>query len=240
MVLGHRAKDEEELEKQAGQAILSMASGEAKASRFQQYYGTKGGHSAQIWITGLENLQGVQKWSDRQTLDVVNLALFGIDAEWKAAHMEANTEVFQDLKLFKAVWIFKRFAIWQSSVESIKLVMELKQRTDEKVRDFYDRVFNVIMYFGREQKLEMTAANQQEGFKHYYLWLTDFGKLIFIGSTKPVIRTVLESKYNSLKDVESLLDAAVEAPTALADQRISQMKAEIAALRFSWQWQSCL
>ena len=44
----------------------------------------------------------------------------------KAAQMEANTEVFQD------------FAIQQSSVESIKLVMELKQKSDEKVRDFYD------------------------------------------------------------------------------------------------------
>ena len=54
-----------------------------------------------------------------------------------------------------------------------------------------------------------------------------------------MIRTVLESKYNSLKDEESLLDAAVEAevatsaPTALVDWRISQLEAEIAALRFS-------
>ena len=42
----------------------------------------------------------------------------------------------------------KRFAIQQSSVESIKLVMQLKQKTDEKVRGFYVCVFNVIMYFG--------------------------------------------------------------------------------------------
>ena len=95
------------------------------------------------------------------------------------------------------------------------------------------------MYFGRERKLEMTAAGQQDWFKHYYLCLTDFVKLLFIGGTKPVIRTVLESKYNSLKDEEALLDAAVEAevaksaPTALADRRNSQLEAEIAALRFS-------
>ena len=95
------------------------------------------------------------------------------------------------------------------------------------------------MYFGNELKLEMTAANQQEGFKHNYLCLTDFVKLLFIWGTKPVIRTVLESQYNSLKDEESLLDAAVEAevatsaPTALADKRISQLEAEIGALRFS-------
>ena len=44
-----------------------------------------------------------------------------------------------------------------------------------------------------------------------------------------MIRTVLESKYNFLKDEESLLDAAVEAevatsaPTALADRIISQL-----------------
>ena len=120
----------------------------------------------------------MQKWSDKQTLDAADLALFGIAAEWKAAQMEANTEVFQDLKLFKAAFV-KRFAIQQSSVESIKLAMELKQRSDEKVRDFYDRVFNVIMYFGRERKLEMAAANQQEGFKHFYLCLTDFVKLLF-------------------------------------------------------------
>ena len=166
MVVAHRTKDEEELEKQSGLAILNMASGETKGpSRVPPYYGTEGGHSAQIWITGLEKLQGVQKWSDKQTLDAADLALFGIAAEWKAAQMEANTEVFQDLKLFKAAFV-KRFAIQQSSVESIKLVMELKQKTDEKVRDFYDRVFNVIMYFGRERKLEMTAAGQQDGFKH--------------------------------------------------------------------------
>ena len=152
--------------------------------------------------------------------------------------MEANTKVFQDLKLFKAAFI-KRFAILQSSVESIKLVMELKQISNEKVRYFYDRVFNVIMYFGRERKLEMAAANQQQGFKHYYLCLTDFVKLLFIGGTKPIIHTVLESKYNSLKDEESLLEAAVEAKvamsalTALTDRRISQLEAEIAALRFS-------
>ena len=53
-----------------------------------------------------------------------------------------------------------------------------------------------------------------------------------------MIRRVLESKYNSLKDEESPLDPAVEpevatsAPTALADRRISQLDAEIAALRF--------
>ena len=41
--------------------------------------------------------------------------------------------------------------------------MELKQKSDEKVRDFYDRVFNVIMYFGHERNLVMAAANQQEG-----------------------------------------------------------------------------
>ena len=54
-----------------------------------------------------------------------------------------------------------------------------------------------------------------------------------------MIRTVLESKYNFLNDEEWLLDAAVEAevamsaPTALAYRRISQLEAEIAALRFS-------
>ena len=166
MVVAHRAKDEEELKKQAGQSILCMASGETKGpSRVPPYYGTEGGHSAQIWITGLEKLQGVQKWSDKKTLDAADLALFGIAAEWKAAQMEANTEVFQDLKLFKAAFV-KRFAIQQSSVESIKLMMELRQKSDEKVRDFYDSVFNVIMYFGRERNLEMAAANQQEGFKH--------------------------------------------------------------------------
>ena len=117
--------------------------------------------------------------------------------------------------------------------------MELKQKSGDKVRDFYDRVFSVIMYFGRERKLEMAAANQQECFKHYCLCLTDFVKLLFIGGTKPMIHTALESKYNSLKDEESLLDAAVEAdvatsaPTARADRRISQSEAEIAALRFS-------
>ena len=170
MVVAHRAKDEEVLVKQAGQSILSMASRETKGpSRVPPYYGTEGGHSAQIWITGLEKLQGVQKWSDKQTLDAADLALFGIAAEWKAAQMEGNTEVFQGLKPFKAAFV-KRFAIQQSSVESIKLVMELKQKSDEKVWDFYDRVFNVIMYFGRERKLEMAAAGQQEGFKHYYLY----------------------------------------------------------------------
>ena len=61
--------------------------------------------------------------------------------------------------------------------------MELKQKSDERVGDFYDRVFNMIMYFGRERKLEMAAANQQEDFKHYYLCLTDFVKLLFIGGT---------------------------------------------------------
>ena len=141
MVAGHKAKDEEELKKQAGQAILCMASGEAKGpSRVPPYYGTEGGHSAQIWITGLEKLQGVQKWSDKQTLDAADLALFGIAAKWKAAQMEANTEVLQDLKLFKADFV-KHFAIQQFSLESIKLVMELKQKTDEKVRDFSDIFF---------------------------------------------------------------------------------------------------
>ena len=82
MVVAHRAKDKEELEKQAGQSILSMASGETKGPSRVPPYGTEGGHSAQIWITGLEKLQGVQKWSDKQTLDVADLALFGIAAEW--------------------------------------------------------------------------------------------------------------------------------------------------------------
>ena len=87
-----------------------MASGAVKSpSWVPPYYGTKGGHSAQIWITCLEKLHGVQKWSDKQTLDAADLALFGIAVMWKAAQMEANTEVFQDLKLFKAAFV-KRFA----------------------------------------------------------------------------------------------------------------------------------
>ena len=71
-----------------------------------------------------------------------------------------------------------------------------------------------------------------------YLCLTDFVKLLFIGGTKSVICTVLESKYN-MKDEKVFLDSAVEAkgatsaPTALADRRISQLEAEIATLRFS-------
>ena len=76
---------------------------------------------------------------NKQALDAADLALFGIAVEWKAAQMEATTEVFQVLKLFKAAFV-KCFAIQQSSAESIKLVMELKQKTDEKVRDFFDRV----------------------------------------------------------------------------------------------------
>ena len=71
---------------------------------------------------GLEKLQGVQKWSNKLTINAVNLALFGIAAEEKAAQEEVNTEVFQDLKLFKAAFV-KHFAIQQSSLESIKLVM---------------------------------------------------------------------------------------------------------------------
>lgn len=64
--------------------------------------------------------------------------MLSIAAEWKAAaQMEANTEVFRDLKLFKAAFV-KHFAIQQSSVQSIKLMMELKQKSDEKVSDFYD------------------------------------------------------------------------------------------------------
>lgn len=46
--------------------------------------------------------------------------------------MEANIAVFKDLKLFKAAFV-KRFAVEQSSLESIKLAMELKQKNDEKL-----------------------------------------------------------------------------------------------------------
>ena len=75
-------------------------------------------------------------WRNFNTIDAADLALFDIAAKWKATQMEANTEVFQDFKLFKAALV-KRFAIRQSSVESIKLVMELKQ----------NRVFNMINVF---------------------------------------------------------------------------------------------
>ena len=74
----------------------------------------------------------MQKLSDKQMLDAADLALYGIAAKWKAAQMEANTAVFQDLKLFMAAFV-KRFAIQQSSVKSFKLVMKLKQKREEKV-----------------------------------------------------------------------------------------------------------
>lgn len=45
--------------------------------------------------------------------------------------------------------------------------------------------FNVIMYFGRERKLE-DCGQSEDGFKPYYLCLTDFVKLLFVGGTKPV------------------------------------------------------
>ena len=128
------AKDamSEEEERRAAADILSVGSDQKGPSRVPPYMGTEGGHSAQIWLTGLEKLQGIQKWSPQQTLDAADLALFGIAAEWKTAQRAKNSAIFTDLALFKKEFL-KRFAIQQSSVESIKLVMDLKQKPSEKV-----------------------------------------------------------------------------------------------------------
>ena len=49
------------------------------------YFGTEEAHSVQIWLSGLEKLLGIQKWSDQQTRDAVDLMLFSIAAEWTTA-----------------------------------------------------------------------------------------------------------------------------------------------------------
>ena len=103
-----------------------------------------------------------------------------------------------------------------STVESIKLVSDLRQGPSEKVVDFHDCVRSVIMTFGKDRKAQYQAADQEQQKASYHECLINMIKMHFVGGLQPSIRQVVESRYASLTDQVILLNNAKEAEIAVS------------------------
>ena len=211
--------------------LNSEMNGDKTASKVPWYMGTEGGTSAEAWLDNLTALMAMQKWSDGQILDLRSLLAFhGVAGTCKVNEKEDGNSSVTSFADFLVAFL-ERF-----SVQSIKLVSDLRQGPSEEVVDFHDCVRLVIMTFGKDRSAHYRAADQEQQTAGYHKCFIDMIEMHFVGGLRPSIRQVVESCYASLTDKVMLLNAAKEAEIAVSvgpDKRLMELEAEIAAFRVS-------
>ena len=112
----------------------------AKSIELPQFHGnSKDNISAKAWLNYVETCKTLAEWTDAQTANYAQLALRDIAAEWAENLKRAKNTARNSWPTFKPLFE-DRFYRRPTVSEKSSLQDSLKQRKDEKVRDFYDRV----------------------------------------------------------------------------------------------------
>ena len=197
--------------------------------------------SPSLWLSNLKNLSASNRWSNDQCLNNALLALQGPAGIWKETESKLTPASFATWDAFKDAFL-ERFQPSTTAVEAVKLVSNLKQKQDESVRDFFDRVNHMVIMScqdslkkRREQWPDAEKDAQQKGFEAAQ---QHFIQANFVNGLKPSIRSLVESKFSSIQSRTDLLKTAVEAEVAAnsistESKRLMALESEIAALRIS-------
>jgi len=220
--------------------IMSVtASGERSGTKVPVFNGegSLDANSPTLWLTNLEQLAKANKWTDAQQLSAGLLSLQGLAGLWRESESRVNPDCFASLEQFKKSFL-TRFQPTQSAVEAVKIISSLKQKSEENVRAFYDRVSNAV-FLSSQEALEDFQTEwgdpNVEPTRGYNAARTHFVRVHFVSGLKPSIRTVVEAKFSTLTTKEKLINAAIEAEVACSSEsrRVMELEAEIAALRLA-------
>ena len=160
------------------------------------------------------------------------LALEGKALSWRETLTLAESPNLQRLDLFIAAFT-ERFIPNKTVLQCVSAVSDLKQKNNEAIRDYYDRVQRGIL-LSLDSVRRTCTAGEKPGFDKC---VQHFIKIHFIFGLRTNIRVIVESKLDTIESMDGLLQAACVAETASRaetrsdNSRFAEMSAEIAALR---------
>ena len=118
---------------------------EAKSNKkLPEFHAEESTLSASLWLVDCEHTKGYNNWSDQQTLDAMILALKGKALSWRETLTLAESPNLQRLDLFITAFT-ERFIPNKTVLQCVSAVSDLKQKNNEAIRDYYDRVQRGIL-----------------------------------------------------------------------------------------------
>ena len=220
---------------------MAAAGNQSSVSKAPVFTGTAESESVFLWVTRLKKLQCVNKWSDEQTLDAATMALKGPAGEWWSYLQRRDKASIDTLEKFLKEFQ-DQFEETASAAESVKWISNLVQKPNEPGKDFFFRVGNSTFLSCQaaleELKSDAALTTAEQGFN---ACLNHFSRVLFVNGLKPGVKSIIESKFSSMKDTKSLLGAVVEAEIAAQARgdRVHSLELEISALQKQAKaWQS--
>jgi hypothetical protein len=173
----------------------------------------------EAWVQTVDRLATVMKWNGGQTADAAIDAMRDEADVWRDCMTNGtDTEVaaVKDWALLKPYFV-KRFARFQSAVEKVGLVLNLKQKPEEAATPYFDRVDQVMK---KVTGKELAASNEKAGFIECRDVMT---RTLFMAFLRPEVRVWVEANGvandTTLADLKQRavdVDEAVNSPGSAA------------------------
>jgi hypothetical protein len=168
-------------------------------------------YSPTLWLTNIEQLANTNGWNDNQKLSATLMSLQGPAGIWRESESDRKPEDFQNWDRFKTEFL-ARFQPSTTAVQAVKLIAGLQKRSDEPVRQFFDRV-NRSVNLSTADSLKAAKLvwgdNHQRQELGYKEARSHFVKALFVNGLPPSIRSVVEAKFSSLTTLDDVLNAAI-------------------------------
>ena len=197
-----------------------MAETRAKAIELPQFHGnSKDNISAKSWINYVETCQNLANWSDAQTANYARLALRDIAADWSdnlTLAKNANRNLWSTFKpLFE-----KRFYRTPTISEKSSLQDSLKQRKDESVKDFYDRVDAAHYILDEDFPPPEAGATADQVTQHSASLLAHHKCNVFMAFLAGLLEEIKgKVELKDPKTLEDLVSAAVQVEKSVVKPR---------------------
>ena len=211
------------------------------------------GQSAELWISNLKRLKLTAGATDDQALNAALCALKGTAGLWRENLEMENHPACSNLATFYEEFV-KRFGRERSASDLLGLLKNLKQKPNEPVRDFADRINLNLLTLGNAMKGKLAdLATQPETDQRNAGFMTAFMNLrpiYFCSGLLEYLRTKIEPRYSETEDFDKLKELACELERTSKDSQkvmaleskskadkeaLAKANAEIAALKKSSQ-----
>ena len=191
--------------------------------RVPDFYGEgKEDLSPNLWIETINNMGGALNWDAERKLFNAKMALKGSAGSWKESQQDRMTQWFDTWDHF--VEAFKeRFGAATTAAEAVRLSTNLRQKPDEDVKKFFDRVHLSVKTAYKEslraqREVYMAAhvgANQAANVAMCMSSCNDTIMLVvknnLISGFKESIRQEIEKNLSDFgNDVDAIVKKAVE------------------------------
>ena len=171
------------------------------------------GQSAELWISNLKRLKLTAGATDDQALNAALCALKGTAGLWRENLEMENSPACTNLATFYEEFV-KRFGRERSASDLLGLLKNLKQKPNEPVRDFADRINLNLLTLGNAMKGKLAdLATQPETDQRNAGFMTAFMNLrpiYFCSGLLEYLRTKIEPRYSETEDFDKLKELACE------------------------------